>query len=207
MSLYLPTEPNIVLSITRAAAAPSPASGPPSAAGGGTGGAREPVGSGKSPVAPGLTHQPRLTLMPIGLTAARLFVAELHRHHPHTQRGHKFSVAVEDETGKRRGVAIAGRPVARMLDNGQRLEALRVCTDGCRNACSALYGAVRRAGMGMGYRPENIFTYILWSESGASLLAAGWVPMHRSKAEGWDRPSRSRTQRTPVEPKVRWHAA
>lgn len=149
----------------------------------------------------------RLTIVPIGLRAARAYVAELHRHHPHTQVGHKFSIGVDDEDGTLRGVAIAGRPVARLLDNGRRLEVLRVCTDGCRNACSALYCACKRAGMGMGYRPENIFTYVLASESGASLLAAGWVPMHRSKAQGWDRPSRGRVQHTLIEPKVRWHAA
>lgn len=149
----------------------------------------------------------RLTIVPIGLRAARAYVAELHRHHPHTQVGHKFSIGVDDESGQLRGVAIAGRPVARMLDNGQRLEVLRCCTDGCPNACSALYCACKRAGMGMGYRPENIFTYVLASESGASLLAAGWVPTHRSKAESWDRPSRQRTQHTDIEEKVRWHAA
>ncbi len=152
-------------------------------------------------------RQQRLTIAPIGLRAARAYVAELHRHHPHTQVGHKFSVAVEDGASTIRGVAIAGRPVARMLDNGRRLEVLRVCTDGCPNACSALYCACARAGRGMGYRPENIFTYILASESGASLLAAGWVPTHRSKAESWDRLERPRTQHTAVEAKVRWHAA
>jgi hypothetical protein len=63
MSLYLPTEPNTVLSIARAAAAPSsvaappsaaPSSvaAPPSAAGGGTGASREPVLSGKSAATP-----------------------------------------------------------------------------------------------------------------------------------------------------------
>lgn len=151
--------------------------------------------------------QNRLTIVPIGLRAARTYVAEHHRHHPHTQVGHKFSIAVADEAGELRGVAIAGRPVARMLDTGDRLEVLRVCTDGCPNACSALYGACKRAGMGMGYRPENIFTYVLESESGTSLLAAGWVPIHRSKAEGWDRPSRPRLQLTGIESKMRWHSA
>ena len=51
-------EENAVLSITRAAAAPAPeVVGPPSmASGAGAGSAREPVGSGKSPVAPGRIH-------------------------------------------------------------------------------------------------------------------------------------------------------
>ena len=149
----------------------------------------------------------RLTIVPIGLKAARAYVAALHRHHPHTQVGHKFSIGVEDETGKLRGVAIAGRPVAKALDDGRRLEVLRVCTDGCPNACSALYGACARAGKGMGYLPENIFTYTLASENGTSLLAAGWVPRHRTKAEDWDRPSRARSKHGPTEEKDRWHAA
>lgn len=149
----------------------------------------------------------RLTIVPIGLRAAREYVAALHRHHPQTQVGHKFSIGVQDESGRLRGVAIAGRPVARMLDNGSRLEVLRVCTDGCPNACSALYGACKRAGAGMGYRTENIFTYKLLTEPGTSLLAAGWVPAHRTKAEGWDRPSRARELFGPIEAKDRWHAA
>ena len=54
MNGNLPTEPNTVLSVARAAAAsPSLVADPPSAAGDGdTGPAREPMGSGKSPAAP-----------------------------------------------------------------------------------------------------------------------------------------------------------
>lgn len=48
----LPRQQNGKL-LARALAAPSSAAGPPPASGGGTGTAREPVGSGKSPVAPG----------------------------------------------------------------------------------------------------------------------------------------------------------
>jgi hypothetical protein len=99
-----------------------------------------------------------LQLQPIGLRAANAFVDGHHRHHGPT-RGHKFSISVADAQAQIRGVAIAGRPVARRLDDGAHLEVLRVCTDGTPNVCSMLCGAVRRAAKAMGYRPEQIITY------------------------------------------------
>ncbi|WP_221177319.1 XF1762 family protein, partial [Nocardioides marmoriginsengisoli] len=122
-------------------------------------------------------------------------------------RGHKFSIAVGTSDGVIRGVAIAGRPVARLLDDGITLEVLRVCTDGTPNACSMLYGAVRRAGIAMGYPPRRIITYTLASESGRSLHAAGWIRDAEVKGDTWDRPNRARTDKHPVEPKIRWRAA
>lgn len=148
----------------------------------------------------------QLSLAPIGLRAANAFVDKVHRHHDST-RGHKFSIAVLDETGELRAVAIAGRPIARMLDDGSRLELLRLASDGVPNACSMLYGAVARAGVAMGYKRENIFTYILDSEDGTSLRAAGWVPVSISGGGPWSRPSRARDDAGPLEPKERWHAA
>ena len=70
------------------------------------------------------------------------------------------------------GVAIVGRPVSRYLDDGLTLEVNRLCTDGTQNACSFLYGAAARAARTMGYR--KIITYILDTENGVSLRAAGW---------------------------------
>ena len=70
------------------------------------------------------------------------------------------------------GVVIVGRPVSRYLDDGWTLEVNRLCTNGSRNACSMLYGAAWRAARAMGYK--RLITYILESESGASLRAAGW---------------------------------
>ena len=111
-----------------------------------------------------------LTLTPISLRDANTFVAQHHRHHrPVT--GHKFSVACS-EAGRLVGVAIVGRPVSRYLDNGHTLEVNRLCTDGTKNACSFLYAAAWRAARALGYR--KIVTYILDTESGASLRAAGW---------------------------------
>lgn len=85
-------------------------------------------------------RDPRLFIVPISLPEANEFVKRHHRHHKPVT-GHKFSIAVADEQGQVRGVAIVGRPVARALDDGWTLEVTRCCTDGCPNACSALYAA------------------------------------------------------------------
>ena len=143
-----------------------------------------------------------LTIAPIGLRAANAYVTDLHRHHGST-RGHKFSIACLDDD-RLCGVAIAGRPVARALDDGYTLEVLRVCTDGTPNACSKLYGAVRRAAREMGYR--KIITYTLAEESGASLRAAGWSVDGTTRGDSWDRPNRPRDDRHPIGPKTRWTA-
>ena len=90
-----------------------------------------------------------LRLKSISLKDANAFVDALHRHHKKVQ-GHKFSLAAYD--GDRLvGVCIVGRPVARMLDDGSRVEVTRLCTDGTKNACSFLYGAAARAAWALGY--------------------------------------------------------
>jgi hypothetical protein len=113
-----------------------------------------------------------LELIPVTFRQANAFVAELHRHHKPV-RGWVFGVGVVDETGSLRGVAMAGRPVARALQDGRTLEVNRTCTDGCENANSMLYGAIWRAARALGY--QRAFTYTEEGETGASLKAAGWV--------------------------------
>lgn len=112
-----------------------------------------------------------MIVRPIELRDANAFVDRHHRHHkPDT--GHRFSLSAWD--GDRLcGVAIVGRPKAKSYDKLKVLEVTRLCTDGTRNACSALYAAAARAGRAMGY--ERIQTYILKHENGASLKASGWV--------------------------------
>lgn len=141
-----------------------------------------------------------LILVPISLEDANTYVRRYHRHSKPTV-GHRFSVAVSDGNGWR-GVAIAGRPVARMLDNGLTLEVLRVCTDGARNACSLLYGACCRAGAALGY--QLAITYTLEHESGSSLRAAGFRRVAEVRDRQWDCPSRPREERDLVGGKVRW---
>jgi hypothetical protein len=146
----------------------------------------------------------RLKLVPCSLRWANAYVDRLHRHHGPT-RGHKFSVAVGDEDANIRGVAIVGRPVARPLDDGFTVEVLRVCTDGCPNACSFLYGASWRAAKALGH--TRILTYTLASEPGTSLIAAGWVPVATVPGRSWSCPSRPRVDKHPTEDKIRWEPA
>lgn len=144
-----------------------------------------------------------LHITPIGLDEANAFVEAHHRHHDPVP-GAKFCVAVSDEAGQVRGVAIVGRPVSRMLDDGWTLEVNRVCTDGMHNACSILYGACRRVGFGLGYR--RIITYTLPKEGGASLRAAGWRLLGERGGGSWSRTSRPRVDTAPTQAKLLWEA-
>lgn len=67
---------------------------------------------------------PQLTVTPCTLREANRFVRHLHRHHP-PARGEKFSLAVVDEAGRVRGVAIVSRPIARLLQDGWTAEVTR----------------------------------------------------------------------------------
>ena len=145
----------------------------------------------------------RLCIVPVALKDANAFVSRLHRHHKPVP-GHKWSIGVSDGE-QLRGVAIVGRPVARALDNGTTLEVVRLCTDGCPNACSALYGAARRAARELGY--ERLYTYTLVGEGGASLRGAGWECEGEYGGGNWNVPSRPRDDSPLPEKKWRWRAA
>jgi hypothetical protein len=144
-----------------------------------------------------------MTLRAIPLTrdAAQAWVRQHHRHSI-PPVGCKWAVGVEQD-GRLCGVVIAGRPVARLLDDGRTLEVLRVCTDGTRNACSFLYGTAKRIAAAMGY--GRVITYTLASECGASLRAVGARPVATVPAREWDTPKRRRASQ-PVysEDKIRW---
>lgn len=141
--------------------------------------------------------QPRLRIVPLGLREANAFVAEHHRHSG-IVRGCKFCLGVADETNELRGVAIIGRPVSRHRDDGLTAEVSRLATDGCENACSALYAAAWRACRAMGY--VRLGTYTLVAESGSSLRAAGWQLVgSRPARKGWaDSSVKLRSLRDPV---------
>jgi hypothetical protein len=145
----------------------------------------------------------RLTIMPCELADANAFVTLHHRHHAPV-RGHKFSIACE-LGGSIVGVAIVGRPLSRMLDDGLTLEVTRVATNGTPNACSILYGACRRATFALGFK--KLVTYTLASEGGSSLRAAGWKVVGEVRGQSWSRPSRPRVDRTPNQNKLRWEAS
>lgn len=142
----------------------------------------------------------KLAVVPITLEEANVFVARHHRHHGEVV-GHKFSLGAALGDGIV-GIAIIGRPVARHRDDGITLEVTRLCTDGTRNACSFLYGAAARAAFALGYR--RIGTYILASETGASLRASEWRLVGEVRGRSWSCPSRPRVDTHPTEDKLLW---
>jgi hypothetical protein len=148
-----------------------------------------------------MNGQSRLVICPLTLREANAYVRQHHRHHG-PARGQKFSISVADESNTVRGVAIVGRPTSRVLDDGWTLEVLRLATDGCENACSALYGAAWRAGRAMGYR--KVVTFTLRSESGTSLRASGWRVVGQVPGRSWSTPSRPRIDTHPLQPRFRW---
>lgn len=143
----------------------------------------------------------KLRVVPCDLDEANAFVAQHHRHHQPVP-GHKFSLAVADEADVVRGVAILSRPTARMSDDGMTLEITRVATDGTKNACSALYGAARRATFALGY--TRLLTYTLPEEGGSSLRAAGYRLVGEAGGGSWSRTSRPRVDMHPLQQKLRW---
>lgn len=141
-----------------------------------------------------------LELIPMTLREANAFVEQHHRHHKPVV-GHKFSIGVSDGE-KVVGVAIVGRPVGRFLDDGWTLEVTRLCTDGTHNACSMLYAAAWRAARAMGYR--CVVTYILESETGASLKAAGWKCVGKAGGLRWTGRRRPEVDLYPAQMKIRF---
>jgi hypothetical protein len=149
--------------------------------------------SAQSPVA----H--KLEITPISLREASAYVERNHRHHK-PPRGGLFALAVAN--GELRGVAIVGRPVARIAQDGWTAEVTRVCTDGTRNACSMLYRAAWRAARAMGYR--KLITYTLPQEGGASLRGAGFRLVGAAGGGSWSRQSRPRVDEHPTQEKLKW---
>jgi hypothetical protein len=141
-----------------------------------------------------------LTLNPITLREASAFVAQHHRHHKPPQ-GALFAISAVCD-GHVIGVCIVGRPVARMLADDYTAEVTRLATLGDRNCCSFLYSAAWRACRAMGYR--RLVTYILDTEPGTSLRAAGWKCLGTAGGGSWSRKSRPRFDDHPTQQKIRW---
>ena len=148
----------------------------------------------------------RLRPVPLTLAQANALVSALHRHHKPAV-GHRFTIGCETTDGRIVGAGIVGRPVARMTEQYRVAEVTRCVTDGTPNAPSMLYSATARAAQAMGY--DLIQTFILASEPGTSLLAAGWTPdPDESRGGAWDRVSRpNRRQDQPRGRKRRWYKA
>lgn len=144
----------------------------------------------------------RLVPVQLELREANAFVAKVHRHHKPLHRV-RFSVGCADESGKLRGVAMAGRPVARAVNPKEVLEVSRVATDGCPNACSFLYGLVARIAKLLGYR--KVQTYILATEPGISLRGAGWRKVAEVDGRQWKHTDgQPRRTDQPTGDKTRW---
>ena len=142
-----------------------------------------------------------LQIVHLELKEANELVKKLHRHHKPVV-GHRFSIGVTNN-GVLCGAAIVGRPVSNKIDYRKVVEVTRLVTDGTKNACSILYAAAARAARELGY--YKIQTYILDSEPGTSLKAAGWEFEEFTKGASWKhkgRPNRRTDQ--PIGPKQRW---
>lgn len=149
----------------------------------------------------------KLTVIPISLRESNDFVSSYHRHNGRTSRdGGKFAIGAT--TGEEMvGVAIVGRPIARLLDDGYTAEVTRTCTspNAPKGTVSFLYSKCWRICQAMGYR--KLITYTLQTESGASLRRAGWKIVGQTKPGGWDREGRERRwQSIYDQPKLRWEA-
>jgi hypothetical protein len=151
----------------------------------------------------------KIAVIPMSLREANDFVEQFHRHNSRTQRdGGKFAIGATTDDGLQ-GVAIVGRPVARLLDDGMTVEVTRNCTkpSAPKGTCSFLYGKAWRIWQAMG--GKRIVTYTLATESGASLRGVGWTVAGEVKPgkTGWDRDGRKREWQ-PIygQLKLRWEA-
>lgn len=149
-----------------------------------------------------------MRIVPMGLKAANRFVEKWHRHSRATNNdGGKYAIGLEHD-GQLVGVAIVGRPTARMIQHGKEEfpgELLRLCTtpEAPKGSESKLYARARRIWQLMG--GSHFHTYTLKRESGASLRGAGLKDSVEVKPGQWDRPNRAREERDIYDvPKVRW---
>jgi len=132
-----------------------------------------------------------LFIVPVDWETARAYTGLHHRHHKRPPARHKTSIGVISDDGKLHGIAMIGRPSARILQDGLTLEVTCCTTDGTRNACSMLYASAWRWAQDAGY--WRAFTYTQDGETGASLRASGWSSDAELRPRaGWDMPSRRR---------------
>ncbi len=116
-----------------------------------------------------LKKQGRAQATPTYIEEANAFIAKYHRHSLPTVGG-KFAVAAIHRS-KVAGVAVAGRPVVRRLDDGK----------------TARVAIIARL---LGY--TKVITYTLEEESGASHRAVGGRVACQVRAREWSAPSRRR---------------
>jgi hypothetical protein len=131
-----------------------------------------------------------LHLVPVSQRESQRACATWHRHNA-PPVGDLFRVGAATSTGELVAVGIAGRPVARHLDDGRTVEVTRVASSGYANATSMLYAALRRAAFALGY--TRVVTYTQAGEMGTSLRAAGYrVVGERPARASWSSTARPR---------------
>lgn len=146
----------------------------------------------------------RLEIRPLTLSSANYFVTKFHRHHKAVV-GHRFSIGAfkgPNNINDIVGVAIVGRPVARETEIYNVAEVLRLCTDGTKNSCSFLYSACARIAKEMGFK--KIQTFILATEPGTSVIAAGWKLAGETVGGDWNSGHLNRRIDQPMGPKKRY---
>jgi hypothetical protein len=144
-----------------------------------------------------------LTARPMTRDQANAYIKDHHRHHGRVA-GHRF-ISGAELGGELVGVAVGGRPRARMVEQYRHVEVSRLCAAGERNVCSFLYSRCARVAREMGF--ASIFTAILESETGGSLLASGWLYAYTTRGGSQNRPARPRVDKSPTEPKQVWAPA
>ncbi|MFL6284557.1 MAG: XF1762 family protein [Pyrinomonadaceae bacterium] len=97
-------------------------------------------------------------------------------------------------------VCVAGRPVARHIDQFSVLEVTRLCVRHdleipglVWNACSQLYAEMARRATSLG-GINRVITYTLRREEGTALKALGWTPLYvtAERPDGWNCAARPR---------------
>lgn len=143
----------------------------------------------------------RFTARHVPFRAACAFIAEHHRHHKPPQGG-IVCLGLRDND-QLVGVAVIGRPVARMADDGRTAEITRLCVlADARHAASALLARAKRVAQALGY--ERVLTYTLPEEGGASLRAIGAICEGPAGGGEWSSPSRPRKAALVPGRKIRW---
>lgn len=141
-----------------------------------------------------------MTIVPITFDEACSFIQQHHRHHK-PPRGYKYTIGCEFG-GHIVGVVVVGRPVSRKRQDGWTLEVTRLCTNGTPHVASKLYAAAWRVARELGYR--RLITFILKTEPGTSLRAAGWRLVGETSGKTWSQPSRPRVDKHPLQERLRF---
>lgn len=143
-----------------------------------------------------------IRLVPVTQKAARAWMRQVHRHLRRYPAGDicRVGLAVDGELV---AVVVAGRP-ARQLQDGFTVQVSRLASEApvSVNACSRLYGAIRRAVVNLGYR--RIFTYTRMDEPGTSLEASGFADCGITDGGEWGRDGRERKPAEDADKKRRW---